>query len=86
MTYSEAKAKREELYRLHREWSDHLTAISGERLANGLTPDDVKFSDRWQRARRNQCNAFEAIRRHNTMMAKRFSREMREERRNKRAA
>ena len=51
----------------------------------GLTPDEVKFSPAYRSAKATFDGAFATVRAHNALMTKRFAKEMRDERRTRRA-
>lgn len=82
MNYTEAKAKGEELERRSKQAGERLRAIPGVGSGPmGLTPDSVKASPEYQKAKAEADKAFAELRAFNTFFVKQFARECREERR-----
>lgn len=95
MNFDQAKKYAQRFDNEHRQAATKLREI-GERLARelgieargpmGLTPDAIKFSSEYQKAWKQERQAFSAMREFNTQYTRVFKRELREERNAKRAA
>ena len=81
MSYAIARAVGALLEAEHKRASAALKALPGVGTGPmGLTPDAVKFSPEYRTLKAAADAAWEAVRRHNGMMVKRYAREMRQER------
>lgn len=95
MTFEEAKKYAQRFDSEHKQAALMLDATR-QRLAvgmgidargpMGLTPDAIKFHAEYQKAWKKERQAFSAMREFNTQYTRVFKRELREERRAKRAA
>lgn len=93
MDFEQAKKYAQRFDNEHKQATDKLKE-TGERLARelgieargsmGLTPDAIKFNPEYQKAWKQERQAFSAMREFNTQYTRVFKRELREERNAKR--
>ena len=83
MTYQDAKAEQDVLYAAMEAAAKPLKAYPKTEI--GLTPDHAK-TDQWRADRMAYRIAFNRLRDFNAVFVKRFKKEIREERRQRRAA
>ena len=95
MNFEQAKKYAQRFDNEHKQAATKLREI-GERLGRelgidahgpmGLTPDAIKFSSEYQKAWKQERQAFSAMREFNTQYTRAFKRELREDRNAKRKA
>jgi len=84
MNYSQAKARQTELYQAEKEAGDRLKAIPGVGSGPmGLTPDSVKASPEYRKAKADYDLAFANLRSFNSWFTRTFKKEIRQERRDR---
>ena len=77
--YTRAKEHRDKLEAEHERTSRALKALSGGGLMN-MTPEHVRASPEWKKAKHEADAAFSALRAFNTVFVRRFRRELAQER------
>lgn len=83
MSYADAKAAKLRLEEHHKATSDELRKFDKHKGAMGLTPDHIKATDEWKRAKANYDAATEALRKYNQRFFKLYDKEVKAERREK---
>lgn len=79
MGFAQARQLADELWEAHRKASQAMDAYP--KNAMGLTPDEVKRTDEWKRARAAADASFAQLRRFNAWFLKAFKPELQRERR-----
>jgi len=80
--YQEAKARRDQLEAEYERLGRALKALSGGGLM-GMTPEHVRTTPEWKKAKREADAAFAALQAFNTVYVHRFKREIAQDRRHR---
>lgn len=83
-SYTEAKKLSDKLYENVRQTEKALKEVSGEKGKFNLTPDHVRNTPEWKKAKRDYDTAFKALQDFNTVYTRRFKKEIQKDREGRR--
>ena len=81
--FKAAKMLRDELERIHNEHAKALKEFEVHKTDSGLTPDHIRMTPEWIKAKSDFTHSFATLRAFNATYVKKYKKEIMKERRNR---